>query len=347
MLKYAAVLAIPFVVHLHKKLISSSQLNRVLKFTLVLLLSLGLYFDLSERDKISEIYNLFVQQISTLNFVWVTFAFILMPFNWLAETEKWYDLLRRYEVISRWKAIKAVLAGVSFSIFTPNRVGEYGGRVLFISKKNQWKAVIINVVGNISQIIVLLSTGAIGFIYMLNRFFNPNELIIWGLCMAFVVSVPLMVFGFFNIDIVIPLAKRIPLLHHIKRFVKDIHVLKQFNNYELRSVLLFSILRYGIYSFQYFLILRFFSVELGLFEAFAGISTIFLLQTSIPLPPVMGLIARGNVAIFVWSFFGANELAVLAATFTLWIINLILPSFLGVFYIFKTNIAKSIGYDEE
>ena len=29
-------------------------------------------------------------------------AFVLMPFNWLAETQKWRPFLTRYEPISRW-----------------------------------------------------------------------------------------------------------------------------------------------------------------------------------------------------------------------------------------------------
>lgn len=333
---------------LRKKIISGKALNRLLKFLLVVLLLAALYFDFSNKEKLDEVWQLFKIQLHSANAVWVLATLLLMPLNWLTETEKWFNLLKRYEKkLTRAHAIKAVLAGVSFSIFTPNRIGEYGGRVLFVSKKNQWKAVIINILGNISQIIVLLGVGAWGLIYMLNRFFETAPLINTALLMSWFIGSTLMLLGFFNIDIIIPLARRIPFLHHIKRFVKDIAVLRKFSNEELRAVLLFSLLRYGIYSVQYYLLLRFFGVQIGLLEALAGISTIFLLQTSIPLPPIMGLLARGNIAIYIWHFFYANELSVLAATFTLWVINLILPSFFGVLFIVNTNIAKSIGYDDE
>jgi hypothetical protein len=102
-----------------------------------------------------------------------------------------------------------------------------------------------------------------------------------------------------------------------------------------------------VYSTQYFLLLRFFGIDIGLIPAYFSIAAIFLIQTSIPLPPVMGLLARGNVAVQIWSFFGANQVSILATTFGLWIINLILPALFGTFFIFNVNITKSLGYDED
>ena len=348
MLKYATLLAVPIVFHIQKKILSGKQFDLGLKTLFGVLLIGGLYWDLSHKDQLLEIWELFRVKVHGANFLWLAAALLLMPINWLSEASKWHNLLKRYEKkLSFKRSVVAVMAGVSFSIFTPNRIGEYGGRILFISKKNQWKAVIINIVGNISQIIVLLGAGALGLYFMLNAHFETNVIINSALIVVWVVGVFLMLFGFFNIDIVIPLARRIPFLHHVKRFVKDIMVLRRFSQEELRRVLLISVFRYVVYSLQYVFLLRFFGVEIGLMEGMVGVSTIFLLQTSIPLPPVMGLLARGNIAIYIWSFYGGNELSVLAATFSLWIINLILPAFLGMVFIFRTNIAKSLGYDDE
>jgi len=93
--------------------------------------------------------------------------------------------------------------------------------------------------------------------------------------------------------------------------------------------------------------LQFFGVNAPFLEALAGISTVFLVQTSIPLPPVTGLLTRGQVALFVWSFFGGNEISVLAATYSLFVINLILPALIGAVFILKTNVLKSLGYANE
>jgi len=98
---------------------------------------------------------------------------------------------------------------------------------------------------------------------------------------------------------------------------------------------------------QYFLMLRYFGIAVGPIEGLTGIATIYLFQTSIPLPPLMGLVARGELAIFIWGNFSANEINILAATFALWIINIIIPALIGTIFIGNINILKSLGYGKK
>ena len=60
-----------------------------------------------------------------------------------------------------------------------------------------------------------------------------------------------------------------------------------------------------------------------------------------------GLVARGNLAVYLWQQFGANDLSALAATFSLWVINLILPALIGTFLLLRVNIAQSLNYNNE
>ncbi|WP_374166426.1 hypothetical protein [Arcticibacter sp. MXS-1] len=57
--------------------------------------------------------------------------FLLMLVNWILEAMKWKFLVKRIETISLWKAVESVFCGLTWAIFTPNRIGEYGGRVFF------------------------------------------------------------------------------------------------------------------------------------------------------------------------------------------------------------------------
>jgi Lysylphosphatidylglycerol synthase TM region len=330
-----------------KKYITHPIVNILLKVILALLLIGALYFDIKVKGNIPELWAVFIKQLYSAEWIWLFLALVLIPFNWLAETQKWHQFVSRYQEFSKWQAYKAILAGVSFSIFTPNRVGEYGGRILFVNPKHQWKAVIANLVGNFAQLLVLFSTGIAGGIWFVERFYDFPSYWIYLFSICSIVGLGISFFAFYNIDLVIPIAKRIPFINHLKRFVKDIKVLKHFTNAELTDILKWAYIRYFIYSTQYFLLLRFFGIDIGLLPAYFSISAIFLIQTSIPLPPVMGLLARGNVAVQVWSFFGANQMSILATTFGLWIINLILPALFGTFFIFNVNITKSLGYDED
>jgi hypothetical protein len=331
-----------------KKYLTHPAFNITLKVALALLLLGALYFDIKVKDNLPELWAVFLKQLYSADWIWLSFAIFLIPFNWLAETQKWHQFVSRYQLFSKWQAYKAILAGVSFSIFTPNRVGEYGGRILFVEPKHQWKAVIANLVGNFAQLLVLFSTGIAGAIWFIHHFFQQIPaywLYLFTICS--VIGLSISFFAFYNIDLIIPIAKRIPYIHYFKKFIKDIKVLKQFTKGELTDILKWAFIRYGIYATQYFLLLRFFGIQIDPFSAYCSISAIFLLQTSIPLPPVMGLLARGNVAVQVWSFFGANQMSILATTFGLWIINLILPALFGTFFIFNVNITKSLGYEED
>ncbi len=331
-----------------KKADKKTRINLGFKLLLALVLVGAIVLDFYSRKNLPEIWAAFLEKFNGSNVFWVAVALLLVPFNWLAETQKWHQFVHRYdEKMSKTRAFKAVLAGVAFSIFTPNRVGEYGGRILFVKPKHQWKAVFANIVGNFAQFLVLISIGFVGMVWFALHFLPIDDFWVYTNSVFLMGGVIVLFFIFFNIETIIPFAKMLPWLHHLKRFTKDLAVLRKFNRAELAEILAWAVIRYLIYSTQYLLILKFFGIETGIFAGFMSIAAIFLFQTSIPLPPVVGLMARGAVAIHVWSFFGANEISILAATFGLWIINIILPAFFGTFFIFRVNIAKSLGYDED
>lgn len=323
------------------------SINFVLKVVLATALLALLYYNLTRQNSLDQMIALFKQQLSNGSWHWIAYALILLPFNWLTETLKWQPYLAKFEPISLWRGFQAVLAGVSFSLFTPNRVGEYGGRVLFVSAEHRWKAFIINIVGNFSQILVILTFGLCGALWLYQAWIKPDVQFFYTAVAFSILIVSCIAIGFFNIDIFIPLARRVPYVHKIKRYVKDIAVLRQFNNRQLAGILFWSGLRFLIYSTQYFCVLRFYGIEARLIEMYSAIFTIFLLQTGIPLPPVLGLVARGSVAVQIFAYFNALPLSALAATFTLWVINLIIPSLSGIGFILNINLARIIGYDKK
>ena len=60
-----------------------------------------------------------------------------MCFNWGIEAKKWQVLMKPIEDLSWWTACKATLTGLSFAMNTPNRIGEYAGRILYVKKENR------------------------------------------------------------------------------------------------------------------------------------------------------------------------------------------------------------------
>ena len=62
---------------------------------------------------------------------------MLMCLNFLMESIKWKVVVANTNPISFTKAIKSVLVGQAFAFFTPNRIGDFAGRVLFLKTEHK------------------------------------------------------------------------------------------------------------------------------------------------------------------------------------------------------------------
>lgn len=265
-----------------------------------------------------------------------------MPINWLLETAKFYILIQSQHKVRFQKCIKAVFSGVSIAIFTPNRVGEYAGRIVLFSKSSRRLVVWATIIGNYAQIIAILSVGIVGFYGLALKegiihpisskyyvILNCSLLLILGI----VFFQPYRLFRFFFQ--LIPVEKwRVYLIDTLK-------AIRQFSVYQLSIVLILSLLRYFTFGYQFFLTLCFFNVKLNSVETFQSISTVYLLKTTIPYPPAMGFLMRGEISIWVYQFFTENLVAVIASSMLIWIINVASPALIGYLLLLRENWLKN------
>ena len=321
-------------------------LNRGFQIGITLLLLGVLYTELSKRDQLSVLFGRFLIQVKQADLLWLFATLVLLPFNWLMEAFKWRYFMQRYEPVSLRKAYAAVMVGVTFSLITPNRIGEFGGRLLFVQRVHQWKSISSNAVGGTAQYLVLLTGGLIGATWLAKQLWTPQFWWPW-LEASMLVFLAFFYYFYFHPGRVLHVLKRLTQVKWFASAASGLQLLEQLSTRDLWIILAWSGIRYLIYSAQYYFMLRFFSIETGILVAFSGISLIFMIQTVLPVPAFAGLLLRGNLAVFVWAHFGAPEISSLAATFLLWIINLILPALVGTFLMFNVNISKTLGYEEQ
>ncbi|MEZ4932695.1 MAG: lysylphosphatidylglycerol synthase domain-containing protein [Saprospiraceae bacterium] len=322
-------------------------LNLSIKIIISSLLVWAIYQQVFARQDERALWQNLVLHFKYPNFFWLLLVVLLAPINIAFESLKWKKLTEPFIDLGFPQIFKAVLSGISIAIFTPNRVGEYGGRILFVPAEHNWKAVIATLVGSLAQLLVLLSAGLIGLMFFTPKFL-PSEMPVLPIVVSMgTVLIGVMFFCFFNIDLLIPVAKRIPYIHKLHRFLKQLLVLRNYSRKELSAALAFAFLRYLTYTLQYYFLLKFYGLPVPFMLGLAGIATIFFVQASIPLPPIMGLLARGEIAIFIWGFFSEDQVSILAATFTLFVINIAVPALLGLVFIVQANILKSLGYDNK
>lgn len=323
-----------------------TYISWLIKSGVFVLFALLLWYEVFKRENFHEIKDLFILEMRGRHSLWLILTLFLLPFNWIAETLKWLPLIRHSEYIPFGRAFKAVLAGVTSSLFMPNRVGDFGGRLLFLKPKNAMKGVFSTFVGSWAQQIVLITFGFLGFAYFLVVLWDVEAFVLQGIIFIGSLLILLLFTMFLNLEIVVPIFKKFRFLYRFPRLIKNINVIRQYSRKDLEKTLFWAFIRYAIYAIQYYFMLRFFGINVPLLRGVSCIATIYLLQTSIPLPPVMGLLARGEIALQIWGLFNANKISILAATFSLWIINLIIPALIGLVFILKVNMLKSFGYEK-
>lgn len=303
------------------------------KLLLLALLAWAVYHQTIGREDARALGLAFLNRFNLANLPFLLGCILLTPLNWGWETWKWQELVRPIVQIPFRKAFRAILAGITVSLFTPNRTGEYGGRILLVEAPYQLRVVVATLVGSIGQWAVLAGMGAIGacYFFLKNGYIQGPYAILTAVAGLVVCLLSLRIF--FRVGWFAKLAPR--------RWQGILRILKRYQPAALRRILAICWLRYLTYALQYYLLLHFFGIEAPLWTALAGIATLFLFQTSLPLPPVLGVFARGEAALFIWGHFSDQTWNILGASFSLFILNLVGPALLGAIVIVQTNVTNS------
>ena len=263
-----------------------------------------------------------------LNFILV---FVLMFVNWSLEALKWKISVQGVQPVSFFKSLKAIFSGVSFSVTTPNRTGEYLGRVLYMDDGNRLRVISLTILGSISQLLVTILFGLVGLLILRPDIDNVilsgwmewvKDLGIIGASIAFIV---LTVF-YFRIGWLVKWIDKIPA---IKKYIWLINELEKTDTTLLLRLLSISLLRYLVFATQYFLLFRFFGVEVNWWQGFWGIAIVFFIMAIIPSIELFEVVGKVIVTQEIFAIFTANTLAIGFVPTTIWFINLVVPAAIG------------------
>ncbi len=289
-----------------------------------------LYFTVGREDNllklVDQIQDSFSTQQPLLFKILFPFTFLLLFVNWGVEALKWKTLVSKFQRISFKRCFAAIFCGSAVSLWIPNRAGEYLGRILFIRPGVRIKGVLATLVGNFAQLSITLILGIGGGLYYAYMHWPKNVfwLVVPVLSFAFIA---LLLFFYFNINKIRYLLPRKSLLG---RFRKYLVVYTFYKFPDLARVLGLSLLRYFVFSGQFILLLWFFSGTVPVLQCWLAIFLIYLVQTVIPANALTELGIRGASSVFFLQDFIPNEVAILSASYGLWLINLLLPGVFGL-----------------
>ena len=251
---------------------------------------------------------------------------LLMIVNWSLEAIKWRMILDQLEKVSFLRSLEAVCTGLTVSFFTPNRVGEYAGRVMYLMEGNRIKGMLLTVIENMAQLVITLVLGALAL---------PVFLTIYG-GMPWYITLPVAsVCILFAVGIVVfflrtaPAAAWLSGLSFLKRFERFIRVAESASPAKMGSILILSLFRFLVFSGQLNLLLIVFDVQVEFPAAFLMIVLTFFVLTLVPTFAFADLGVRGAAGTFFFAYLTSHLAGVVYATLALWLINLVLPSAAG------------------
>lgn len=287
----------------------------------------------------SNQWPLFIKGIQNLAYgnglIFFILSILLMPLNWGIETHKWRLLINEYEHMPFSTSLKAVLSGVYISIFTPNRMGEFAGRIIYLKRFNKVKGTFVTFIGSISQLCVTLVMGALALPVFISVTVFQDQFIGRILIITFIATATLFLFLYFNLALIPKIISRI---YYLKKYTKWVKILVRYKGQILAKILLFSFLRYFVFSLQFLFLLYAYGFEIHWLKSLIGISTIFFAQAIIPTISLTELGIRGASSVEILGLLSDNTSAILAAAWTLWLINLILPALPGLYFLITAKV---------
>lgn len=310
-------------------------INYFLGPLLFIWLSWSIYRQIKNQSGLEQAWNSIRASLGSPMLLNLVAVVVLMAVNWSIEAIKWRISIREIQKVSFIKALQAVLSGVSFAVSTPNRMGEYLGRVIYMNEGSRLKTISITIVGSISQLIITLLMGFLGLLLMQNRIITQGlissmwmNVIIYGVLGTIV----FLTLFYFRLSWLVRLVNRLP---GSKRFAYLVKALEDFNATLLFKLLSLSLLRFGVFIVQYYLLFSLFGVDILWWQAFWTVSVSFLVMAVIPTIAIAELAQRGKILITIVSLYTVNELGITLATASIWFINLIIPAIIGSLLILR------------
>lgn len=300
-------------------------LNYVIGGTIALVLLWGIY--LQVNNQLSKVSRDDILNTGPNIWLWVCIA--LMPVNILLEAKKWHLLANSAQPLKYRQALTSYLGGIAASMVTPNRVGEYPGRLLYLKRKNTLRLIGVSVLGILAQLLTMFLFGLAGLIYYNLTFDNPIGIVVLFLCLSMTIIIAI---AYWKFEAWIPLIERVKWLRRFRVYNK---LLKRFSTKEQLTIISISMIRYAIYTAQYLFLLYWMNINMPFAEGFMMSALFFWVIAVIPSISLVELTERGQVGLYLFQHYSDNAIGILVATVGIWCINLILPAVAGSILLFR------------
>ena len=158
--------------------------------------------------------------------------------------------------------------------------------------------------------------------------------VVWVVCIIINILIAVM---YWRSDMWLPL---LATSKRLRRFALYSKLMSRIGSSNKMKVLALSLLRVLVFTAQYLFLLLWLNVEVPLLQGFCMAALFFWVMAVVPSLALTELGIRGAVGLFIFSQVSPNSIGILAATTSIWVINLILPAIIGSILIIKMKWVK-------
>ncbi|GLU53598.1 lysylphosphatidylglycerol synthase domain-containing protein [Dyadobacter frigoris] len=305
----------------------------VAKLVITLLILSYIYHTFENEQKgIQDIGLVYKTILSKTHVLIISIILLLVPVNWALESLKWQRLARKAVPVTFLEAFRGTLTGLAIGVAAPAQLGDTIGRVASLRSHDRLKAIGAALVSNGIQFYVSIIGGGTGLLYVgeklgldpVTRSVLNGLLILLILLAAAIVS--------FRRKLTEWKTEKVFLTKLLSYF----QIIGQYSAADLIVATTYGLLRYAVFLSQFVLVLSLFDFGLTYTNLSACAALIFLAKTLIPAVNVLGdLGLREFTALFVFKQYNLPAEQIIAATFLVWIINVLGPILIGIFLLWK------------
>lgn len=280
-----------------------------------------------------------IETFKKANYSFLSMAVLLMPLNLYFQFAKWKILCKKYFKINENRSIWfSLFYGISGGIFTPMKSGEYFARALPLKETKVVDVVIATAVDKLIPIFFVVIIGGVFFIIFLKGLLDYSFIVAVTLVIIYlaVILIPLIIL-FSDLNISVMLRTKLKGLKFLSKVVEKISFIRNIDKRTFTKLLIISFVYHLTFTIQMTLLLVAFSGEYDFAKYFFTANLIIFTQIIIP-PIALGeLGVREGAAVYYLQSLGYSSVVGFNAALSLFTINLLIPSIVGLFLLLKRN----------
>jgi hypothetical protein len=264
------------------------------------------------------------QEIGVKHPAFFILGFLLMPLNWWTEWRKWTLSLECADIKSETSTnFHSFLAGMITGMLTPNLLGNFIGRVLYFERKYRIQLTLLTFIGSMSQFVITMLVGALGIILLQKMPFTNG---LGALTFIIISTVSLAsLFFYFRLEWLLKFIRK-------RTFVERLLTILSKNKYIRLRMLILALMRHVVFTLQFACVLYAFGIDINV-KSILWIWQFYFWITLAPSLLLGKLGVRESIAVWVFVAAGMDELSVVLSAFSIWVMNLFVPTVLSLIFL--------------